>query len=116
MSLPTERTIATDLNGPHNIPSAAARRLPIPAPRAHRQPEQPAPARRPGTGNYPRAELAHRIGVGPATLRAWERQCGIAPGRGTRYAAADVVRLEVLGRLVRSGVPVARAVELVCAA
>jgi DNA-binding transcriptional MerR regulator len=116
MSLPTERPSAAAVNGPRRIAPLPARRTLIPAPRAPYQAERPETDQRRGPGRYRRAEVAHRIGVGPATLRAWERQCGIAPVRGTRYAAADVVRLEVLGRLVRSGVPVARAVELVCAA
>ena len=53
-----------------------------------------------------------RTGVGDAPSSgapgAWAERRG-----GVGFAAVDVVRLEVLARLVRSGVPLARAAELV---
>jgi hypothetical protein len=57
---------------------------------------------------YDTAEVARRVGVDSGTLRDWSRVCG----RGPRYAAIDVVRFETMARLVRSGVPVARAAVL----
>ena len=59
-------------------------------------------------GSYTVAELATRTGVPPAVLAMCT---GIE-----QYAAIDVVRLAVLDRLMRSGVPVARAAALVQAA
>jgi transposase-like protein len=61
---------------------------------------------------YDAAEVARRVGVDSGTLRDWSRVCG----RGPRYAAIDVVRFETLARLVRSGVPVARAAVLLAVA
>ena len=68
------------------------------------------------TSDYTDAELALRTGVPHVTLR--DRVHGpLAPGGGREhYAAMDVVRLAVVDRLVRSGVPVARAAALVMAA
>ena len=57
---------------------------------------------------YDAAEVARRVGVDSGTLRDWSRVCG----RGPRYTAIDVVRFETMARLVRSGVPVARAAVL----
>jgi hypothetical protein len=61
---------------------------------------------------YDGAEVARRVGVDSGTLRDWSRVCG----RGPRYAAIDVVRFETMARLVRSGVPVARAAVLLAVA
>jgi hypothetical protein len=68
------------------------------------------------TSGYTGAELALRTGIPYAALR--DRVAGpLAPGGGREhYAAIDVVRLAVVDRLVRSGVPVARAAALVRAA
>ena len=65
---------------------------------------------------YTSAELALRTGVPQTGLR--DRMRGpLAPAGGREhYAAIDVVRLAVVDRLVRSGVPVARAAALVRAA
>lgn len=63
------------------------------------------------TGRYTREELVLRTGVPHAALGDLN---GAAPHRP--YAAIDVVRLAVVDRLVRSGVPVARAAALVRAA
>ena len=89
--------------------------------------------------DYTWAELAERADVTIATLFHWVL-CGYfqpagaeavgggpvpvsisapapapapAPVRVTAFAAVDVVRLEALSRLVRSGVPLARAAALV---
>jgi hypothetical protein len=63
---------------------------------------------------YGCADLAERAGVTPDTVRSWVA-IGAVPCPGDtdwRYNAADVVWCEALGRLVRSGVPVARAAVL----
>jgi hypothetical protein len=57
---------------------------------------------------YEFAEFCLRVGVDSDTLRHWSR----VYGRGPAYAAIDVVRFQALARLVRSGVPVARAAVL----
>jgi len=71
------------------------------------------------TGRYTREELVLRTGVPHAALRdlngdSDSDQNGVEQHRP--YAAIDVVRLAVVDRLVRSGVPVARAAALVRAA
>jgi len=67
-------------------------------------------------GGYTGAELALRTGI-PHTTRRDRVRGPLAPGDGREhYAAIDVVRLAVVDRLVRSGVPVARAIALVRAA
>ena len=68
------------------------------------------------TGDYTGDELALRTGIPRAALH--DGGSGpFAPGAGREhYAAIDVVRLAVVDRLVRSGVPVARATALVRAA
>jgi len=90
-----------------------------PSPTAPNSPHIPAPT---GaftvhrTGEYTGEELALRTGV-PRCALGEEAPDALRPGGGReRYAAADVVRLAVVGRLVRSGVPVARAAALVRAA
>ncbi len=55
------------------------------------------------------AAVAHRLGVAPATLRTWDRRYGLGPsvheaGSHRRYAPDDVLRLEVMRRLVVQGV------------
>ena len=62
-------------------------------------------------GRYTHEELVLRTGVSHTALRDPD---GAAQHRP--YAAIDVVRLAVVDRLVRSGVPVARAAALVRAA
>jgi hypothetical protein len=68
------------------------------------------------TSGYTDAELTLRTGIPHSTLPG--RIPGpLAPGGGrAHYTAIDVVRLAVVDRLVRSGVPVARAAALVRAA
>ncbi len=62
---------------------------------------------------YSRAEVARRVGVSVTVLRDWEDQlAGGSAGSGV-FTAFDVVRYEALFRLVRRGVTVARAVQLV---
>ena len=65
---------------------------------------------------YTGDEIALRTGIARATLRDGAHG-PLAPGDGREhYAAIDIVRLAVVDRLVRSGVPVARAAALVRAA
>jgi hypothetical protein len=130
MSSPIERTSRANLNG-------AVQASVLPGQRTRRASGFPLVGR-PGSAlrGYGWAELAERVDVSIATLRDWVlcgffRPSGIGlrgggsgagtgPGPGpakgsvpgTGFAAVDVVRLEVLVRLVRSGVPVARAAEL----
>jgi len=63
------------------------------------------------TAHYTLDELALRTGVAHDALRDPKDT-----GQPGHYAAIDVVRLAVVDRLVRSGVPVARAAALVRAA
>lgn len=63
------------------------------------------------------AEVAHRLGVAPATLRTWDRRYGLGPssheaGEHRRYSEADLARLATMRRLVVSGVPAQQAAEL----
>jgi len=133
MSSPIERTSRANLNG-------AVRATVLPGQRTRRG-SGSSLVGRPGSAlrGYGWAELAERVDVSIATLRDWvlcgffrpsgiglrgggpgagsgpglggpELGSGAVPGIG--FAAVDVVRLEVLVRLVRSGVPVARAAEL----
>ena len=55
------------------------------------------------------AAVARRLGVAPATLRTWDRRYGLGPtehsaGAHRRYSAVDVARLDLVRRLVNSGV------------
>lgn len=63
------------------------------------------------------AEVAHRLGVAPATLRTWDRRYGLGPssheaGAHRRYTEEDLARLAVMRRLVVSGVPAQQAAQL----
>ena len=63
------------------------------------------------------AEVAHRLGVAPATLRTWDRRYGLGPsdheaGEHRRYTEEDLARLSVMRRLVVSGVPAAHAASV----
>ncbi len=60
----------------------------------------------------PVGALAHRLGVAPATLRAWERAGVLAPARDRRtgqrqYGAADVRDARLAHLLRRGGYPLA---------
>ena len=66
-------------------------------------------------GRYTREELVLRTGVPHAALRDLNGDPN-GVGQHRPYAAIDVVRLAVVDRLVRSGVPVACAAALVRAA
>lgn len=60
------------------------------------------------------AQVAHRLGVAPATLRTWDRRYGVGPsaheaGSHRRYTEEDLARLAVMRRLVVSGVPAQQA-------
>lgn len=60
------------------------------------------------------AQVAHRLGVAPATLRTWDRRYGLGPssheaGSHRRYSDEDLARLAVMRRLVVSGVPAQQA-------
>ena len=55
------------------------------------------------------AAAARRLGVAPATLRTWDRRYGLAPstrsaGSHRRYTVVDMARLEMMARLIQSGV------------
>ncbi|MEP7021584.1 MAG: MerR family transcriptional regulator [Pseudonocardiales bacterium] len=63
------------------------------------------------------ADVAGRVGVAAATLRAWERRYGLGPSARTtgghrRYSMADIAALQRLQRLTRAGMPVASAALL----
>jgi DNA-binding transcriptional MerR regulator len=63
------------------------------------------------------AVVARRVGVAPATLRTWERRYGIYPtdrstGGHRRYSITDVARLELMRRLVLSGMPAGQAAKM----
>lgn len=54
--------------------------------------------------------VAVRIGIATPTLRTWERRYGIGPSRRTdgghrRYSEDDIIRVQLMGRLVTRGVP-----------
>ncbi|HEV2638305.1 MAG TPA: hypothetical protein VGX23_24380 [Actinocrinis sp.] len=122
MSSPIERTSRADLNGAAHPVLLPGQRVPFRPVSAQVEP------RRPRDRGYSWAELAERCGVSIPTLRGWVLS-GLLPSRprggvsgavggpgaadAADFRAADVVRLEVLARLVRSGVPVARAAALV---
>ena len=60
------------------------------------------------------AAVARRLGVAPATLRTWDRRYSLGPtertaGSHRRYSAVDVARLDLMRRLVNTGVPPADA-------
>ena len=63
------------------------------------------------------SEVAHRLGVAPATLRTWDRRYGLGPssheaGEHRRYTDEDLARLAAMRRLVVSGVPPQQAAVL----
>lgn len=63
------------------------------------------------------SEVAHRLGVAPATLRTWDRRYGLGPssheaGEHRRYTDEDLARLAAMRRLVVSGVPPQQAAQL----
>jgi methanogenic corrinoid protein MtbC1 len=56
------------------------------------------------------AAVARRLGVAPATLRTWDRRYALGPsqraaGSHRRYSAIDIARLDLMRRLVNTGVP-----------
>ncbi len=56
------------------------------------------------------AAVARRLGVAPATLRTWDRRYGLGPSSHTagshrRYTPHDLARLDLMRRLVNTGVP-----------
>lgn len=60
------------------------------------------------------SEVAHRLGVAPATLRTWDRRYGLGPssheaGEHRRYTEEDLARLAMMRRLVVSGIPAQQA-------
>jgi hypothetical protein len=101
VSLTYERLSATALNG--RSPSAPASGISGPA-GSHGGSSGGSNGR--GAG-YSVEEVAARTGVPRAVLAVLARE---------QYTAIDVVRLAVMDRLMRSGVPVARAAALVQAA
>ena len=61
--------------------------------------------------------VARRLGIAPPTLRTWDRRYGVGPtehisGAHRRYSPADLARLEVMRRLVMSGVPAGEAARV----
>jgi DNA-binding transcriptional MerR regulator len=63
------------------------------------------------------ADVAQRVGVAAATLRAWERRYGIGPSARTtgghrRYSNADIAALQRLQRLTQAGMPTGSAALL----
>lgn len=63
------------------------------------------------------AVVARRVGVAPATLRTWERRYGLCPsdrssGGHRRYCITDIARLELMRRLVLSGMPAGEAARV----
>lgn len=63
------------------------------------------------------AAAARRLGVAPATLRTWDRRYGLAPstrsvGSHRRYTVVDMARLELMARLIQSGVSSADAARV----
>jgi len=127
MPSPIERTSRGYLNGSVRVAVLPGQRMrSVPGFALVARPE-------PRLIGYDWTELSERVDVSIATLRHWVRSgyfrprgAGAGSGDGNRdggmvgghpggagFAAVDVVRLEVLVRLVRSGVPVARAAELV---
>lgn len=64
--------------------------------------------------------MARRLGVAAATLRTWDRRYGLGPsghatGAHRRYLPPDVARLELMRRLLLSGVGTAEAARLAVA-
>lgn len=62
--------------------------------------------------------VALRLGIATATLRTWERRYGLGPSKRTdgghrRYSEEDIGRVQLMGRLVTSGVPAQSAAEVV---
>lgn len=108
MSSPIERTSRAYLNGLVRLDTVPAQRTRLGAGSAL------VAGQIPGVRGYVLSELAERVDVRIDTLRHWLHSGHFTPSRpGGAFTAVDVVRLEVLARLVRSGVPVARAAELV---
>lgn len=65
--------------------------------------------------------VARRLGVAPATLRTWDRRYGLGPATRTtgshrRYGEADLARLDLMRRLVNSGMAPADAARTALAA
>jgi DNA-binding transcriptional MerR regulator len=76
------------------------------------------PAPEPATAGWSIGELAHRLGVTAATVRAWERAGILVPSRnratGHRvYQAADIRDAELTHLLRRGGYPLARIATVV---
>lgn len=62
-------------------------------------------------------EVARRLGVAVTTVRTWDRRYGLGPserdpGRHRRYSPADLTRLELMRRLIISGVAPAQAARI----
>jgi MerR-like DNA binding protein len=95
---------------PNGAAALSAHSAAIPAPR---RPDQALPRRRGYVAGVVcrRAEAARRAGVAPSTLRGWEQRLLAGPSGGVGYTPYDIVRLEALARLVRAGLPAARAAQ-----
>ncbi len=66
--------------------------------------------------SYGIGALARRLGIAPATLRDWELRYGMGPSARTtgghrRYQPADILRIELMRRLILDGVPPAEAAQ-----
>lgn len=63
--------------------------------------------------------VARRLGVAPDTLRTWDRRYGLGPserahGHRRRYTQSDLAKLELMRRLVHSGVAAGEAARIAC--
>lgn len=77
-------------------------------------PMQVTPEQTPTQMSFTVAVVARRLGVAPATLRTWERRYGLTPsgrsqGGHRRYSDVDLARLNIMRRLLLSGVTPAEA-------
>ena len=72
------------------------------------------------TGLFTVAAIARQLGLAPATLRTWDRRYGLGPqaheaGLHRRYSHEDVARLQIMRRLVMSGMAPAQAAQVALA-
>ena len=105
MATQFERLSPDPPNGAAALPAHFAH---VPAPRRPDQAFPPCRRYLPGA-RCTRAEAARRAGVAVSTLRGWELRRLAGSGEGLGYSPYDIVRLEALARLVRAGLPAARA-------
>lgn len=73
-----------------------------------------------GTRTYTAGQVARVLGVAETTLRSWHRRYAVGPvadrpGGYRRYTAADVVQLETMRDLIRSGMLASDAAKTIAA-